>query len=275
MSKQRSGLAFQRRPYNKIYLKAITSNPVCPAVTLADIATDNNNNSWSLNNDTIILPCQTLLIPVNIRLLTNSFTLTNNGTITLNGLIRNAADLTTDAINCKTVNNGVINISSTGAINAVDSNSNTFINNGRVNNNGGSLVFQSAGLGINNSTGIITNSNGGQILTNISVTTNMGRINNNTGCIIYINPDFSTFDNSGRIYNAGGTINVSEYIGGATGNSTFNNTGIIYNYQNGVINNGGTFTNLTGIIHNPIVDAGCGVGTLVAVSGGTIDTKCP
>ena len=240
MSKRRSGLAFQRRAYHTC------CPPVCPAISLASIATLNNPNIWFLNANTTILACQTLLIPADTELQTNSFTLTNNGTITLRGHLRNADSFHFNPTNYVTINNGIINILGTGTLVAVFNASNQFINNTIVNNRGFAITAQQGGICINN--GVINNFPGSRIQTNIS-----------------------TFENYGTINNSGGTIFVNPIF------STFLNGGIVYNNNGGVIDNGDTFNNTNGIIHNPLTDTGCGIGIFTGnnITGGIIDELCP
>jgi len=271
MSKRRSGLAFHRRAYNRC-----CRQPTCTEITLInieDIATFNNNNIWFLDKDTTILTCQLLIIPVDIELQTNEFTLTNYGTINLVGTIRNGP---TFPILSEppyiTINNGTINISSTGKLEAVDD-TNKIINNGIVNNKG-LIIAQSNGICINNSSGRIINTNGGEIRNNESTINNLGIIDNNTGCLINNQNNFiiDAIINNAIINNTGGTINNLLL------NSLFINNGIIFNNNGGIIDNtnvgnGNIFTN-NGTIKNSITALPCGIGTLNNVTGGTILNSC-
>jgi len=196
--KRRSGLANDRRAYG--CGRCYTPTPVCPSITLADIATFNGTN-WLLNGDTTILACQTLEIPVGQELQTNHYTLTNNGTINVRGNLRNAQD--TDGNNSVTINNGTINIFSTGAIVAVDSGS-IITNNGIVNNYG-DFFCQTYGVINNNAGGIINNysaysgETGGFRLNEDGTFNNVGVFINNIGAISY-NASGAT------IYNYGGGL---------------------------------------------------------------------
>lgn len=224
MSKRRSGLAFHRRAYNHCCHRP--PMPICSEVTLInieDIANNDNGNIWFLKNNTTILTCQILIIPNGIELQTNSFTLTNNGTINLFGTLRNGPTIPNSGEPYITINNGTINISSTGKLEAVDA-TNKIINNGIVNNKG-LIIAQSNGICINNSSGRIINSISGEILNNESTINNFGRIDNNTGCFIrnQNNGLGNTFTNNAIINNTGGTINNLLI------NSSFINNGIIFN----------------------------------------------
>jgi len=177
--KRHSGLANHRRAYG-----CDGSCPlVCPVITLANIATPNENRTiWILNKDIIIIKCQTLEIPEGQSLLTNHFTLTNNGNINVRGSIRNAQD-----DNSVTINNGVINVFNTGDISIVVSIVNfdrIFINNGIINNYG-YIYCRTSGV-INNNTGAKI-FNYGKIINGLD-TNNNGKINN-IGSIINDNAD--------------------------------------------------------------------------------------
>lgn len=268
MSKRRSGLAFHKRAYNRCCRR-----PICTEFTLIniqDIATLNNGNTWFLNKDTSILTCQLLIIPLGIELQTNAFTLTNYGTINLFGTLRNGPTIPNLGEPYITINNGTINISSTGKLEAVDA-TNKIINNGIVNNKG-LIIAQSNGICINNSSGRIINTNGGEIRNNESTINNFGIIDNNTGCLIS-NQNQGTFTNNVNaiINNTGGTINNLLI------NSSFINDGIIFNNNGGTIDNtvntGNIFTN-NGTIQNSLIGSLCGVGTLLNVTGGTIGNLC-
>jgi len=215
--------------------------PPCSSVTLADIATFDGIN-WLLNGDTTILACQTLEIPAGQELQTNHFTLTNNGTINVRGTIRNDQD--TPGNNSVTINNGIINIFSTGTIVAVNVTvviSGSIITNNGIINNYGDFFCQTYGI-INNNAG--------------------GRINNYSA--------FSgTTGTGGFRLNFRGTFNnVGVFINntGATINNAFDAT--IYNNNGGIITNNGTFTN-NGDIYNPTVSTTCGIGTITGTITGT------
>jgi len=263
MSKRRSGLAFHKRAYNRC-----CNHPICPSVTLTDIATLNNGNIWFLNNNTTILTCQTLIIPLNTELQTNAFTLTNNGTINLFGSIRNAHSFNTTGMNYRTINNGTINIFAGGRIEVVDSDTNQFINNGIVNNKG-VIVTQFGGICINNSSGRIINTSGGEILNNFSIITNFGIIENNTVCFINNNNNGEFYNkNIGKIFNTGGIINNA-------GGDRFINDGIIFNNNGGIIDTRGSIFTNNGTIQNSLISSLCGVGTLIGtITGGTIGNLC-
>jgi len=213
--------------------------PPCPSITLTNIATTNDGGiNWLLNVNTTILACQTLEIPVNQELQTNHFTLTNNGTINVRGTIRNAQD--TGGNNSITINNGTINIFSTGTIVAVDGGS--IITNNGIINNYGDLYCQTYGI-INNNAG--------------------GQINN-----------YSAFSGGpggtgGFRLNADGTFNnVGVFINNTDATIRNANNATIYNNNGGIITNNGTFTN-NGDIYNPTVSTTCGIGTITGTITGT------
>ena len=220
-----------------VVFQCVFNQPIpapCPSITLANIATFNGTN-WLLNQDTTILACQTLEIPAGQELQTNHFTLTNNGTINVRGTIRNDQD--TPGNNSVTINNGIINIFSTGTIVAVDGGS-IITNNGIVNNYG-DFFCQTFGI-----------------------------INNNTGGIINNYSAFSGGTGGFRLNFKGTFNNVGVFINntGATINNANNAT--IYNNNGGIITNNGTFTN-NGDIYNPTVSTTCGIGTITGTITGT------
>jgi len=249
MSKRRSGLANQRRAYH-ICCRTFTEpvlipTPICPSITnisLEDIATFDGEEIWLLNQDTTILLCEVLEIPASQELQTNHFTLTNNGTIKLRGTIRNSQD--TFGNNSVTINNGTINVFSTGTIVAVDGGS--IITNNGIINNYGDFYCQTYGV-INNNAG--------------------GRINN-----------YSAFSGStgGFRLNADGTFNnVGIFINntGATIKNAFGAT--IYNYGGGLITNNGDITNAGDIFTGNSI---CGFGTINGTgsfSGNITVVGCP
>lgn len=154
-SKRRSGLANDRRAFNYYYPKISViypSNesepvePVCPSISLGDIATLTMGNLYTLNMNATILACQTLLIPAGYVLSVPSiFTLTNYGRINNKGII----SLTGNIIN----NNGSIIYNDSGS---------TFFVFGDIFNNGG--VIYNIGTFINNTvTAVIYNYNNGTI----------------------------------------------------------------------------------------------------------------
>ena len=198
-----------------------------------------------LNQDTTILACQTLEIPVGQELQTNHFTLTNNGTINVRGTIRNDQD--TPGNNSVTINNGIINIFSTGTIVAVNVTvviSGSIITNNGIINNYGDFFCQTDGVINNNAGGRINNysafsggpgGTGGFRLNDAGIFNNVGIFINNTGATIK-NASAAT------IYN--------------------NNGGIITN------NSGGLITN-SGDIYSPTIATTCGIGTINGTITGT------
>ena len=102
--------------------------PLCPSITVADIAT-NNSGTWYLNAPITILACQTLIIPVGV-ILNVGFTITNNGRIDVNGgtlnfnanisMINNGAlyiynsGMVTGSISAIVTNNGIIKLGNVG-----------------------------------------------------------------------------------------------------------------------------------------------------------------
>ena len=244
VGKSRSGLANDRRAYGCNRNCPIISCPSLTNVSLAAIATL-GVEGWLLQNNITLLLCDVLEIPDDQTLLLNGFTLTNNGTINVRGVLRNAgrAGITSSSI---TINNGTINVFSTGSIpvsiaafGAVA----RFTNNGILNNNG-DIFCQTFGV-INN--------------------TSSGRINNNYNSGFRLN-NRGTFNNSGVFIN-NGTITLT---------SALDNKGIIYNNNGGTITNNGIINN-AGTINNADGSSTCGVGTITGSGtiNGTIGTACP
>ena len=255
VGKRRSGLANDRRAYG--YGGYSPIKPICPSLTtvsLADIATFDVVEGWLLNGNTILLLCEILEIPAGQTLLPNGFTLTNNGTINVRGQLRNVGR-DTNTSSSITINNGTINVFSTGSIpvsrgtyGAVG----TFTNNGVLNNNG-DIFCQTLG--------VINNTSSGRINNNSSYVDGTGgfRLNNR-----------GTFNNSGVfINNTGATITLT---------SSLDDKGIIYNNNGGTITNNGIINN-AGTINNADGSSTCGVGTITntgTITGsGTIGTACP
>ena len=246
VGKSRSGLANDRRAYGCNRNCPIISCPSLTNVSLAAIATL-GVEGWLLQNNITLLLCDVLEIPDDQTLLLNGFTLTNNGTINVRGVLRNAgrAGITSSSI---TINNGTINVFSTGSIpvsiaafGAVA----RFTNNGILNNNG-DIFCQTFGV-INN--------------------TSSGRINNNYNSGFRLN-NRGTFNNSGVfINNTGATITLT---------SALDDKGIIYNNNGGTITNNGIINN-AGTINNADGSSTCGVGTITGSGtiNGTIGTACP
>jgi hypothetical protein len=166
---------------------------VCPEISLSTIATTGDNIVWVLNNDTIILSCQTLTIPVEQRLnITSGLTLTNNGTIensgelrNVNGTFTNNANFTTSGIVNGATTTGTITNTATGVIYNTGtfniktgdtfSNSGTiriYTSNGKFNqsrnftNSGTIYIYESGTLKIN--TGY-TLTNNGNIYTGVAL----------------------------------------------------------------------------------------------------------
>lgn len=254
VGKSRSGLANDRRAYGCNRNCPIT--PICPSLTtvsLADIATFVVNEGWLLQNNTTLLLCDVLEIPAFQILLLNGFTLTNNGTINVIGVLRNVGSNynTNTSI---TINNGTINVFSTGSIpvsSGIFGTLATFTNNGVIHNNG-DIFCQILG--------VINNTSSGRINNNSSYVDGTGtggfRLNNR-----------GTFNNSGVFIN-NGTIKLT---------SALDDKGIIYNNNGGIITNNGIINN-DGTINNADGSSTCGVGTitgLAIINTGTIATDCP
>jgi hypothetical protein len=255
--KKRSGLANDRRAYGcgRIYKPP---TPVCPSITITDIATY-DGSFWVLNNNTTILACQTLTIDLGTLLVVPpGLTLINNGTIVNNYIFGNFYG---GAI----TNNGTIaNYGNGGGLINI---SNLFINNGIINVLNNSTFANSPGSGESD----VTITNNGNI--NIA----LGGILSNTNTLINnysggnINNRGTIENDQANINNAGGTI--TNYSGG-TIISTFSS--IIYNNNGGIINNnsGATFTN-DGTISNADGSSYCGIGIINGTILGTIDAQCP
>jgi len=252
VGKSRSGLANDRRAYGCNRNCPIISCPSLTNVSLAAIATL-GVEGWLLQNNITLLLCDVLEIPDDQTLLLNGFTLTNNGTINVRGVLRNAgrAGITSSSI---TINNGTINVFSTGSIpvsiaafGAVA----RFTNNGIINNNG-DIFCQTSG--------VINNTSGGRINNNSSYASGIGGFRLNA---------LGTFNNSGVFIN-NGTITLTRDF-----NPLF--FGIIYNNNGGTITNNGIINN-AGTINNADGSSTCGVGTITGsaiINTGTIGTACP
>jgi hypothetical protein len=254
--KKRSGLANDRRAYGcgRIY-KPPTTTPVCPSITIADIATY-DGSFWVLNNNTTILACQTLTIDLaTLLVVPTGLTLTNNGTIVNNyGLLVFYGGAIT--------NNGTITTNNTGEEGIeplIGNDSNLFINNGTINVLNGTFFVNVPQSGGND----VTITNNGNI--NIA----LGGILQNEG--VLINYSGGNINNRGIINNQGGTITNN------TGGTIINWPVVpIYNNTGGIINNnsGATFTN-DGIINNADGEGTCGVGTIIGTISGTFGIDCP
>ena len=229
-----------------------TPTPVCPIVTLADIATSGPGTTWLLNANATILACQTLEIPAGQELQTNSYTLTNNGIINLRGTIRNALDYAPYTGNSVTTNNGIINVFSTGVITAADNGG--VINNNAVINNNGDMYFQTYGIFNNNAGGTLNNNNASTFRINADGTLNNnigGTISTNGGAQLRIYASATFINNGATIVAIDGILLL---IGGLlTNNGTITNysdgggTGYpgIYVYG-GILNNYGSINNMVG-----------------------------
>ena len=252
--KKRSGLANDRRAYGcgRIYKPP---TPVCPSITIADIATY-DGSFWVLNNNTTILACQTLTIDLaTLLVVPTGLTLTNNGTIVNNyGLLVFYGGAIT--------NNGTITTNNTGEEGIeplIGNDSNLFINNGTINVLNGTFFVNVPQSGGND----VTITNNGNI--NIA----LGGILQNEG--VLINYSGGNINNRGIINNQGGTITNN------TGGTIINWPVVpIYNNTGGTINNntGATFTN-DGIINNADGSSTCGVGTIIGTISGTFGIDCP
>ena len=174
--KKRSGLANHRRAYGCGRCYTPTPTP-CGVINIASIATNDGENTYTLNGNYTITECQILNIPIGTALLiTGGKTLTNSGTINNNGYIYNQTS-------------GIFN------------NSSTFNNSGYLYNTGG------GGCTINNNTGgFIYTYGSGAIFNNPG-----GTINNNSGGFIYTYGGGNIFNDSGATINnnSGGTISTA------------------------------------------------------------------
>ena len=212
--------------------------PVCgEVIDISTIATNAGGNNWAVIENKTIEKCQILTIDNGITLnISTNIILTVKGIINNNGIIVNNF-------------NNVIN-----TIGTIDNNS------GIINNKAGGIITNNNYGIINNNAGGIINNNTGAIITNKSdskITNNAGGIINNAGGIITndVGTSGTIINNaSGRINNtAGGTINNNYIISNKS-------DGIIANYYGGIINNNSTFFN-SGNVYNPLTNVGCGVGT--------------
>ena len=187
-SKRRSGLANDRRAFNYYYPKISVINPknesepVCPSISLGDIATL-VGTTYTLNANTTILACQTIIIPAGYELVVPSgFTLTNYGRINNQGTI----DISGTIINYYILYNNNGSIYCTGNI---------------INNNG-SIIYNGSGSNFD----VV-----GAIFNNGGVIYNIGTFTNVTAVIYNYNNGTITNDNSfnfiagATLYNADGS----------------------------------------------------------------------
>lgn len=254
--KKRSGLANDRRAYGcgKNY------RPGCPSITIADIASFNEDiGIFVLNNNTTILECQTLTIDLGYILgVPPGITLINNGTIVNNyvfGAIYGGA----------ITNNGtIISNYNTNLINT----SNLFINNGIINILDGCFFINARDYSLLDDV-ILTNNGNINIALGGTLRNILVLINNYSGG--NINNRGTLRNEEANINNAGGTI--TNYSGGTIIND---NSSTIYNNTGGTINNnsGATFTN-NGTISNADGSSTCGIGIINGTISGTIDAQCP
>ena len=127
-------------------------------------------------------------------------------------------------------------------------------------------MFSNTGTGVFNNYNSIINT---VIFENDGILENYGSFNNNSGNAF--NYLYST------INNYAGSIITNNYSSEIVNNGTITNItlGKIFNCNGSTITNNGTFTN-SGVINNPTVDAGCGIGTLNGSSPITAtNSTCP
>jgi len=255
--------------------------PECPLISLQTIATEGPANTWTLNSNVTILPCQTLTILAGQRLnidnnLNNYGTIQNNGTFNVNVTFTNYSG-------------GTINNNAGGII----TNNNNFNNNagGTINNNNGATITNNRTI---TNAGTITNNGTITTTTNTAIITNTATITNSASGVININSS-SSINNTGTgtITNAGtiaaitggvitntGTITNSNTITANSGTITNNSGGVINNNNSGTITTisgsiqniaGGTINNNTGgIINNSYTSGISNYGTITNSVGGTI-----
>ncbi len=184
-SKRRSGLANDRRAYNYYYPKISVIYPknesVCPSISLDDIATL-VGATYTLNANTTLLACQTILIPAGY-----SFTIPGGLTLTNYGRINNKGTINVDA---NIINYYIL-----------------YNNGGYINNMGGTITNNSGGIIYNDIDSTFTNTisfyNNGGLIYNEGYFSNLfsGNIYNyNNGTITNNN----TFVGS-NLYNADGS----------------------------------------------------------------------
>jgi hypothetical protein len=221
-----------------------TPTPACPSISVADIATSTPGITWSLNGDTTILGCQTLVIPAGYLLLLNGHTLTNNGEVTIavdGNLIVEIGDVLT--------NNGTMtNYSDGGGIGFPG----LYVYGGALNNYGSINNMVGSDFTVNTA-GAVYNYPGGTI-------TNSGFI--------------QLYFSSTTLYNTGSLVNQ------ASGEFLYQLQASVYNYGGGVITNNGTFN--PGVGNGNIYSAdgagACGTGLVNGTNsaGVVIDgTSCP
>jgi len=289
--------------------------PICPPISISDIATSAENLIWTLNSDATILFCQELIIGAGINLIipsnltltlygkiTNHGTLTNTGTLNINemGILNNESD--------GTVLNGFESLLTPGTLNNAGTINNYSIyflnyytlssvnNTGKFYNHTGSIIGNGAGAKIINQGEFtnhgsilvggdelqseIKNNPGGQFFNTKSI-----RILSNN---IFINQGTLTNDNFGyefrvdynaNFLNSGVTNNINSGFIYTIGTTT--NVGSIYNNSNSLISveDVGTFNN-SGTLYSPALGGNCGIGTIqgIITNTGVINTAvdaCP
>ena len=254
--RKRSGLTNDSRVY--AYGKCCNHSPIKrKIIRINNIATFFQGN-WIVNERTVILTGQSLMVSVNISLLIN-YPFTNNGSIVNNGTIDSITEIINSGVgiitNNGTINTlgfsnydgGIINNSINGTINNP---SNCRIHNEGIINNSGTI--NNSGVFDNGGTGLINNTNN-SIITNNHTINNVHIINNNSGSVID-NKNGSVINNNG--------------------------SAIIYNNSNATIinNTGATFLN-NGIINNADGTSLCGTGHINQLSAITgiegFGTECP
>jgi hypothetical protein len=241
--KKRSGLANDRRAYGCGRCYTPTPTP-CGVIDIGSIATNDGENTYTLNGNYTIAECQILNIPIGITLnVSAGQTLTNVGIINNSGSIHNNGTIQ---------NNGTINNS--GII---------FNYGGTINNNTGGTINNSSYI-YNPTSGILNNSgtidNSGYLYNGI--VGGGGTINNNTGGFIY------TYGSGAIFNNSPGTINN-------------NAGGFIYTYGGGNIFNdlGATLNNNVGGTISTSNGGTCGAGYIQGLGTFTgvipTNTNCP
>lgn len=234
--KKRSGFRNDLRAYGCI-CKNIQNTCYIQYIYLSNIATYNSlNKTWTLNKNTIITKCQTLILPDytgQLFFVIDGFKLENYGLIYRNISASNLVNINI-LNNGSLINNNKITIGNT---NFHVYNSGEFINDGYFLN---TSYFYIDPLGIIENTGMFVNnqatiSNGGIIKNSLN-----GKIDNSTGSNIY--------------NNLGGTI---------------------YNYNGGIIDTNGYFQN-NGIINNADGTSTCGIGIINgSIVGNVPGNLCP
>lgn len=251
-----------------------------PPISITNIASLTSPGVYTLNISTVILPGQTLTIPVGITLqVPAGLVLTNNGTLECFGTINNAGTITITSTGI-VINAGTMTNSGTSTL----TNSGTITNSGTLTGDNG-ITYTNTGTNTNTGTFVITQ----LISTYVAFDTPNNRytVSSNLTIPIFvtIGNGYNVFISSGATFTNNGTIDNAPYFitiegtfvntsfgtllannhiyntGTLTNNGILTNTSTIYNSDGGTITNNGTYSG-GGDVNNADGSGACGTGTL-------------